>query len=100
VHRLLWAVCYRCAWCWGSVGPPWANCVDQDKTNFENLYDLLLLYLEAATKWLETEYGTKFATKTEVGPVKLLSISVRPRRRNWNSGRNWNCLCKKAPAAV
>jgi hypothetical protein len=28
--------------------------------------------LGAATKWLETEYGTNFDTKAEVGPVKLL----------------------------
>jgi hypothetical protein len=49
--------------------------VDQDKTNFENLCDLVLLYLGAAIKWLDTEYGTIFATKTEVDPVKLLSIS-------------------------
>jgi hypothetical protein len=49
--------------------------VDQDKTNFEKLCDLVLLYLEAATKWLETEYGTNFATKAEVlDPLKLLSI--------------------------
>jgi hypothetical protein len=48
--------------------------VDQDKTNFENLCEVALLYLEAAIKWLETEYGTNFATGTEVDPVKLLSI--------------------------
>ena len=54
---------------------PWANYVDQDKTNFENLCDVVLLYLESATKWLETEYGTNFDTKAEVDPVKLLSIS-------------------------
>jgi hypothetical protein len=53
----------------------WANYVDQDKTNFENLCEVVLLYLEAATKWLETEYGTNFATGNEVGPAKLLSIS-------------------------
>jgi hypothetical protein len=34
-----------------------------------------LLYLEAAIKWLETEYGTNFATGTEVGPIKVLPIS-------------------------
>jgi hypothetical protein len=54
---------------------PWANYVDQDKTNFENLCDVVLLYLESATKWLETEYGTNFDTKAEVDPAKLLSIS-------------------------
>jgi hypothetical protein len=54
---------------------PWANCVDQDKTNFEKLCDVVLLCLESATKWLETEYGTNFDTGAEVDPVKLLSIS-------------------------
>jgi hypothetical protein len=54
---------------------PWANCVDQDKTSFESLYEVVLLYLRAAIKWLETEYGTNFATGTGVDPVKLLSIS-------------------------
>jgi hypothetical protein len=53
---------------------PWANYVDQDNTSLKNLYNLILLYLEAAIKWLETEYGTNFDTKAEVGPVKLLSI--------------------------
>jgi hypothetical protein len=53
---------------------PWANCVDQDKTSCEKLSDLVLLYLGAAIKWLETEHVTDFATKTEVDPVKLLSI--------------------------
>jgi hypothetical protein len=57
------------------LGGPWANYVDQDKTSFENLCDVVLLYLEAATKWLETEYGTNFDTKAELGPAKLLSIS-------------------------
>jgi hypothetical protein len=36
---------------------------------------VVLLYLGAAIKWLETEYGTNFVAGTEVGPVKLLSIS-------------------------
>jgi hypothetical protein len=45
---------------------PWANYVDQDKTNFESLCEVVLLYLGAAIKWLETEYGTNFATGTEV----------------------------------
>jgi hypothetical protein len=56
---------------------PWANYVDQDKTNFEDLCEVVLLYLDlgAATKWLETEHDTNFDTKAEVGPVKLLSIS-------------------------
>jgi hypothetical protein len=49
--------------------------VDQNKTNFENLFDVVLLYLETATEWLETKYGTNFATKAEVDPVKILSIS-------------------------
>jgi hypothetical protein len=57
-----------------SVRGGWANYVDQDKTNFESLCDLVLLYLEAATKWLEPEYDTNFDTKAEVDPVKLLSI--------------------------
>jgi hypothetical protein len=48
--------------------------VDQDKTNFENLCGVVLLYLESATKWLETEYGTNFATMAEVDSVKILSI--------------------------
>jgi hypothetical protein len=49
---------------------PWTNYVDQDKTNFENLCDVVLLYLESATKWLETEYDTNFDTMAEVDPVK------------------------------
>ena len=36
---------------------------------------MVLLYLEAATKWLETEHGTDLYTKDEVDPTKLLSIS-------------------------
>jgi hypothetical protein len=56
---------------------PWANYVDQDKTSFEGLceVEVVLLCLGAATKWLETEYGTNFDTRAEVGPAKLLSIS-------------------------
>jgi hypothetical protein len=56
------------------LGRPWANYVDQDKTSFESLCDLALLYLGAAIEWLETEYGTNSVAKTEVGPAKLLSI--------------------------
>jgi hypothetical protein len=29
---------------------PWEKCVDQDNTSFESLYNLILLYLEAAIK--------------------------------------------------
>jgi hypothetical protein len=68
--------------------------VDQDKTNFENLCEVALLYLGgAAIKWLETEYGTNFATGTEVDPVKLLSIPDFANARN----NNWNCATQRRP---
>ena len=33
------------------------------------------MQLKTATEWLETEYGTNYATKALVDPVKILSIS-------------------------